>query len=160
MSPPPARNHPPAPAAGVPDAPGAADARHHQDADRGRPDGALLDGGVGPSEDHGTDVEGLYAIGEASSGLHGANPQAETLIELLVYGRIVGEAAAAYAAGRMSRQRSAAALAAARAEVDQLLGNAGEENVRALQRAVRDIMTEHAGVVRDEVSCAQGLSWR
>ena len=48
-------------------------------------------------EDHGTGVDGLYAIGEASSGLHGANRLGgNSLIELLVFGRIVGEAAAAY----------------------------------------------------------------
>ena len=47
-------------------------------------------------EDHGTDVAGLYAIGEAASGLHGANRLGgNSLIELLVYGRIVGAAAAA-----------------------------------------------------------------
>jgi succinate dehydrogenase/fumarate reductase flavoprotein subunit len=50
-------------------------------------------------EDHGTGVAGLYAIGEAASGLHGANRLGgNALIELLVYGRIVGDAAADYSA--------------------------------------------------------------
>ncbi|WP_346115047.1 L-aspartate oxidase, partial [Nonomuraea maheshkhaliensis] len=40
-------------------------------------------------EDHGTGVDGLYAIGEAASGLHGANRLGgNSLIELLVFGRI------------------------------------------------------------------------
>jgi succinate dehydrogenase / fumarate reductase flavoprotein subunit len=110
-------------------------------------------------EDHGTGVEGLYAVGEASSGLHGANRLGgNSLIELLVYGRIVGEAAAEYSAGRMTQQRSAAAVAEARAEVDGLLAADGQENVRSLQRAVRDTMTEHAGVVRDESGLRAGLA--
>src|SRR5690606_34136108 len=46
------------------------------------------------ADDHGTGVDGLYAIGEASSGLHGANRLGgNSLIELLVYGRITGEEA-------------------------------------------------------------------
>ena len=63
-------------------------------------------------EDHSTGVEGLYAVGEASSGLHGANRLGgNSLIELLVYGRIVGDAAAAYSGGLAAQQRSAVAVA-------------------------------------------------
>jgi succinate dehydrogenase / fumarate reductase flavoprotein subunit len=109
-------------------------------------------------EDHSTEVDGLYAIGEASSGLHGANRLGgNSLIELLVFGRIVGRAAAAYSAGLETQRRSHDAEAEARAEVADLLASDGHENVRALQRAVRNTMTEHAGVVRDEQGLVAGL---
>ncbi len=110
-------------------------------------------------DDHGTDVAGLYAIGEASSGLHGANRLGgNSLIELLVYGRIVGQAAMAHAASLEAQNRSADAVAAARAEIDDLLAADGRENVRALQRAIRNTMTEHAGVVRSEDGLLAGLA--
>lgn len=110
-------------------------------------------------DDHGTDVAGLYAIGEAASGLHGANRLGgNSLIELLVYGRITGRAAAEFAAGRSVQRRSPGAVADARSELDGLLGADGPENVRALQRALRTTMTEHAGVVRDEDGLTTGLA--
>ncbi|KDA04989.1 succinate dehydrogenase [Microbacterium sp. CH12i] len=110
-------------------------------------------------EDHSTDVDGLYAIGEASSGLHGANRLGgNSLIELLVYGRLVGQAAVTHAAGLDAQRRSPAAVAEARAEIDDLLAADGRENVRALQRAIRNTMTEHAGVVRSEEGLLAGLA--
>lgn len=110
-------------------------------------------------EDHGTGVDGLYALGEAASGLHGANRLGgNSLIELLVYGRIVGEAAARYSRELAEQRRSPEVTAQARAEIDELLAADGPENVRALQRTVRDTMTEHAGVVRDETGLRAGLS--
>ncbi len=110
-------------------------------------------------EDHRTDVEGLYAIGEASSGLHGANRLGgNSLIELLVFGRIVGRAAVAHSAGLDAQSRSREAVTEARDEIDGLLAADGPENVRTLQRAIRDTMTEHAGVVRDETGLETGLA--
>jgi succinate dehydrogenase / fumarate reductase, flavoprotein subunit len=110
-------------------------------------------------EDHGTGVNGLYAVGEAASGLHGANRLGgNSLIELLVFGRIVAEEAAKYSIGRQSQDRSVEAVAEARAEIDALLASDGEENVRALQRALRDTMTNRAGVVRDEAGLLAGIS--
>lgn len=111
------------------------------------------------AEDYGTGVEGLYAIGEAASGLHGANRLGgNSLIELLVSGRIAGEAAAAYSVSLDAHQRSAVALREAREELSSLRAARGSENVRVLQRALRDVMTEHAGVVRDEEGLLAGLA--
>lgn len=117
-------------------------------------------------EDHGTGVDGLYAIGEASSGLHGANRLGgNSLIELLVYGRITGADAADYVSGLTTVHRDPAAVAAARAEMQGLLGTGdaasaakSTESPRRLQRALRDLMTEHAGVVRDEAGLRAGLA--
>jgi succinate dehydrogenase / fumarate reductase flavoprotein subunit len=110
-------------------------------------------------EDHGTGIDGLWAIGEAASGLHGANRLGgNSLIELLVFGRIVAEEAAKYSVDRQAQVRSADAVAEARAEVDDLLTNDGPENVRALQRALRDTMTARAGVVRDEEGLLAGIA--
>lgn len=144
---------------GVPDIDGPAVARHHDHAHRDRSYRALFDGRrVVRAEDHGTGVEGLYAIGEASSGLHGANRLGgNSLIELLVYGKIVGQAAAHYSSHLNAQQRSRTAVSAVRDEIDQLLSSGGSQNVRFLQRALRNTMTEHAGVVRDEDGLLSGL---
>ncbi|TFD32625.1 FAD-binding protein [Cryobacterium sp. TMT1-19] len=109
-------------------------------------------------DDHSTDVVGMYAIGEASSGLHGANRLGgNSLIELLVFGRIVGQAAAEYSAGLTSQNRSQDAVQAAEREVTDTLASDGQENVRALQRDIRNTMTDFGGVVRHEAGLLEGL---
>ncbi|AKS35520.1 L-aspartate oxidase [Mycolicibacterium goodii] len=110
------------------------------------------------AEDHSTDVVGLYAVGEAASGLHGANRLGgNSLIELLVYGKIVGRAAAAYSSRLLAHQRCPAAISDAREEIDEMLCARGSQTVRYLQRSVRNLMTEHAGVIRDETGLRTGL---
>ena len=110
-------------------------------------------------EDHSTGVPGLYAIGEAASGLHGANRLGgNSLIELLVYGRRTGNAVADYAESLSIIARENTAVDAARSEVDALLSEDGPESVRALQRQLRNMMTEHCGVVRSEAGLLEGLA--
>ena len=56
-----------------------------------------MGGVVVEPETHTTGVEGLYAAGEVTSGVHGANRLGgNSLVETLVFGRRAGEAAAAY----------------------------------------------------------------
>ena len=57
-----------------------------------------------------------------------------------------------------SPRSSVVSVADSRDEVDRLLAADGPENVRVLQRAVRDTMTEHAGVVRDEEGLMAALA--
>ena len=111
------------------------------------------------AETHATDVEGLYAVGECASGVHGANRLGgNSLAEAVVFGRIVAAEAARWSAQLDVQARDHAAIAAAREEVDELLARRGEEFARPLQRAVRDLMSECGGVVRSEDGLRDGLA--
>lgn len=103
---------------------------------------------VDPST-HGTDVGGLYAAGECTAGLHGANRLGgNSLVETLVFGRRAGEAAAQFSRARESQPRSARVVKEAHAELDSLIRN-GPELSRELQRTVRNVMWDQCGVVRN-----------
>ncbi|MDQ3381805.1 MAG: FAD-dependent oxidoreductase [Actinomycetota bacterium] len=110
-------------------------------------------------ETHATDVQGLYAVGECATGVHGANRLGgNSLAECLVFGRIVGEEAARWSSELGVQVRDRGAIDAARDEVDGLLEGQGEEFARPLQRAVRDLMSECCGVVRSEDGLREGLA--
>jgi succinate dehydrogenase / fumarate reductase flavoprotein subunit len=106
---------------------------------------------------HATDVEGLYAAGEVSAGLHGANRLGgNSLTETLVFGRRAGEAAAALSQKLEGQVRSRRVIDEA---LDDLAGciHPGNEIVRPVQRALRNAMWEDCGVVRSEDGLSRGL---
>jgi succinate dehydrogenase / fumarate reductase, flavoprotein subunit len=104
-----------------------------------------------------TEVEGLFAAGEATSRLHGANRLGgNSLAETIVFGRRGGEAAAARSRSLRAHQRSQRAIQAANDELDSLIRE-GDELARPLQRMVRDTMWENCGVVRDGPRLQKGL---
>ena len=111
------------------------------------------------AETYATDVEGLYAVGECATGVHGANRLGgNSLAECVVLGRLVGAEAARWSARLDAQVRDRAAVARAREEIDELLAGRGEEFARPLQRAVRDLMSEYCGVVRSESGLRDGLA--
>jgi succinate dehydrogenase / fumarate reductase flavoprotein subunit len=98
---------------------------------------------------HATEIGGLYAAGECTAGLHGANRLGgNSLVETLVFGRRAGEAAARLSRERESQLRSKSVIDEAHADLDSLIHH-GTELSRALQRAIRDVMWERCGVVRE-----------
>jgi succinate dehydrogenase flavoprotein subunit len=108
-------------------------------------------------ETHATEVVGLYAAGECTSGLHGANRLGgNSLAETVIFGRRAGAAAAAHSRESEVQRRSKKAVQDASDELQGLI-KPGSELARPLQRAVRDLMWEHCGVVRDEGRMRDGL---
>ena len=74
-----------------------------------------MGGVVVDPETHATDVAGLYAAGEVTAGLHGANRLGgNSLAETVVFGRRAGEAAAAYSASRDLQLRARHVVASRR----------------------------------------------
>jgi succinate dehydrogenase / fumarate reductase flavoprotein subunit len=108
-------------------------------------------------ESHATEVVGLYAAGECASGLHGANRLGgNSLAETIIFGRRAGAASAAYSQESEVQRRSKKAVRDAADELQSLI-KPGTELARPLQRALRNLMWEHCGVVRDEGRLREGL---
>jgi succinate dehydrogenase / fumarate reductase, flavoprotein subunit len=116
-----------------------------------------MGGVVVDPETHATDVAGLYAAGEVTAGLHGANRLGgNSLAETVVFGRRAGEAAAAYSASRDMQLRARDVVRAADQELSGFI-RPGRQFARPLQRALRDTMWETCGVVRDQAGLQRGL---
>jgi len=117
-----------------------------------------MGGVVVDPETHSTGVGGLYAAGECTSGVHGANRLGgNSLAEILVFGKIAGEEAAQFSMDLNLQMRNRDTIKEAIAELDELT-TPGEELARPLQRAVRNIMWNHCGVIRSGEGLDQALS--
>jgi succinate dehydrogenase / fumarate reductase, flavoprotein subunit len=104
-----------------------------------------------------TTVDGLFAAGEITAGLHGANRLGgNSLIETVVFGARAGTAAAERSRGLPAQPRPLDAIERANAELDARL-HEGEVVIRLVQQELRDTMWEDVGVVRDDGSLRRAI---
>ena len=109
------------------------------------------------AENHSTGIDGLFAAGEVTGGLHGANRLGgNSLAEILIFGKRTGYAAALRSQNMDIQQRSRKVINQAHEKIDKLIKE-GNYVVRPLQRKLRDIMWEYCGVVRSENTLLTGL---
>jgi succinate dehydrogenase / fumarate reductase flavoprotein subunit len=96
-------------------------------------------------------VPGLFAAGEVAGGMHGANRLGgNSLSDLLVFGRLAGQSAAAYAKGNgAAPQVPEAVIDAAMTKAIAPFGRNGE-NPFGVQADLQKIMQNNAGIVRDD----------
>lgn len=112
-------------------------------------------GGVRVNEESATDLAGLFACGEVTWGLHGANRRGgNALTECLVSGLSSGRGASGFAGknplgGTPEPGPETLSLSSA--------GGAPGE-ARALLKDLRRIAWEHAGIIRDEEGIEEGLA--
>lgn len=112
-------------------------------------------GGVRIDDRGRTNIGGLFASGEVTSGIHGANRMGgNALSETLVFGKRSGEAAASYVMGKAFRRRSMGALS-----LRDLLKGCTEGRHRPLQflRFLKEIMWDCCGPIRRKDRLDWGL---
>jgi succinate dehydrogenase / fumarate reductase flavoprotein subunit len=107
-----------------------------------------------------TDIGGLYAIGETMAGVHGANRLGgNSLAETIAFGAVAGEAIAR----RLERADGPESdvlhdrAAVHFADLRRLVRSDGTHDPEALLDELREVMWEHAGILRDGDSVSTGL---
>jgi succinate dehydrogenase / fumarate reductase flavoprotein subunit len=125
-------------------------------------------GGVLVDDDGQTEIDGLYAIGETMGGVHGANRLGgNSLAETIAFGQIAGEAiaerlAAGSAGGAPGLGADDARVLRDRAErhvadLRRLADSDGTSDPEALFDELRELLWDHAGILRDEAGLTAGL---
>jgi succinate dehydrogenase/fumarate reductase flavoprotein subunit len=117
-------------------------------------------GGIEVKPSGETSIAGLFAVGEcACSGLNGASRLAgNTLSEGVVFGKRVGETAAAYAKSAVKKNLPAAKLAEEEKTLATLAsGESSQDSLTAVHAELGGLMNEKVGLIRDAGGLSQAL---
>src|SRR5687767_12068511 len=116
-------------------------------------------GGVVFRGDCTTELAGLFAAGEDTGGVHGANRLGGNgVAESTVFGGLAGDAMAAFVEGRTAPRVSMAALQASVRALAAPLARPAAGDLYDMQRELRETMWNDAGLVRDERGLCAALT--
>lgn len=121
-----------------------------------------FNGGIRINEHGETAIEGLFAVGESSGGIHGADRLGgNSLADCQVFGRRGGNRAAQYALNKkVPKPSQRALLKAAKQNVpnSSASGKIVPLDLRGIWEEVRTLMSQHASVVRTEYGLSSVFS--
>jgi succinate dehydrogenase / fumarate reductase flavoprotein subunit len=101
-------------------------------------------------------VPGLFAAGECSGGMNGANRLGgNSLSDLLVFGKRAGEGAASHAGGAAQPEIDDAQVVEAADEMTRYLSGPGSEDPYALHDDLQTTMQDGVGIFRDRPGLAE-----
>jgi succinate dehydrogenase / fumarate reductase flavoprotein subunit len=105
-------------------------------------------------------VQGLFAAGEVSGGMHGSNRLGgNSLSDLLVFGKRAGEYAAAYVDGLPKRPEVSTSDVDAAVETALApLNRPGGENPYSLHQELQEVMGDLVGIIRRKGELADSLT--
>ncbi|HYJ68257.1 MAG TPA: fumarate reductase/succinate dehydrogenase flavoprotein subunit [Nocardioidaceae bacterium] len=119
-------------------------------------------GGVEVDPDTGmSKIDGLFAAGEVSGGMHGSNRLGgNSLSDLLVFGKRCGDGAADYAAKVASARPTIDDTAVETASETALLpfSDSGSENPYTVQKDLQETMQSLVGIIRRENELQESLT--
>ncbi|MCL5017882.1 MAG: FAD-binding protein [Candidatus Parvarchaeota archaeon] len=98
-----------------------------------------------------SNIDGLFAVGEAAAGVHGANRLGgNSLADLLVFGKQVGLAAAKYAKKSKEKKISDKTVKDEISRINAFLSKQSPVNPYSLTDRLREAMSKYAGIIRNE----------
>jgi succinate dehydrogenase/fumarate reductase flavoprotein subunit len=125
-----------------------------------RPEAHFFCGGIRTDAFGATTLPGLYAVGEAAGGCHGANRLANNAFtECYVFGKRAGEHAAHYSKSQTNRTLVPVTLfqeGLSRLQ-QRTQQTAGTQDVKEVRQALRQCLWERVGVVRNGVTLQMAL---
>jgi len=116
-------------------------------------------GGIAVDAETGaSDVPGLFAVGECSGGMHGANRLGgNSLSDLLVFGKLTGDGAALNAKETEAPRIDPAQVAESATEMTNYLAPGGEDPYQ-VHADLQATMHEHVGIFRDAAGLTEALA--